>query len=74
MGEPSCCSNAAFLEKSLNEDMISLLKIAGYVQSPKVEQALRHAPRGFFVPNVPRVGAYQDRALDVDGILASLIE
>lgn len=48
-----------------NEELIQELKQDGVLRSPRIEGALRVAPREFFVPSVLRERAYEDEALPI---------
>ena len=49
--------------QSLHQQLVDKVKTAGYITSPRVEEAFRAVPRHLFLPHVPPQDVYQDRPI-----------
>ena len=49
--------------QTLHQQLVDKVKAAGYITSPRVEEAFRTVPRHLFLPHVPVEEVYQDRPI-----------
>jgi len=48
---------------TLHQELVDRVKVAGYITSPRVEEAFRAVPRHLFLPHLSPQEVYQDRAI-----------